>query len=380
MLGCCLAGLGVLAVLAGVADALSADGSGLCTPRWHVVVHSNAVSLSDVLALSPTNVWGSGPGGHGLRPTVVHWDGHAVQTRVLEPKEGSLDSIAAVSPRDIWAVGSTSTPLLRSLAVHWNGVRWTVVATPPVGHEDWLSGIAMIGSDNAWAVGSSRSDRVTRALLLHWNGSRWVTVNLAGIAPPSSNLSAVDAASANDVWAVGPRNVDSVAFGWTDLVLHWDGRQWREVASPLAKEALGPYPGRRGRRAVGRRLDSRLERRRLVRSVDWARTRNHQALQPRRPWASPPAGTSPPPRLGVSGRSAITSTPPSILSSRSGTVSHGGYSPPRSSISRTQRSTDCQHCPRPTSGQRETTCWPATPASAHSAQASFRNTGAGQSA
>lgn len=234
----------VAAVLLVVADTPSAARPESCTPRWHVVLHSNALSLSDVVAFSPTDVWGTGPGGLGLlRPSVVHWDGHALRRQVLVPVRGSLDAIAALSPHDAWAVGSTSGPLLRPLAAHWNGVRWIVVPTPLAGREAVLSGIATIATDDAWAVGSSFSSAgVTRPLLIHWNGSRWGTADLAGIRPPSSSLDAVDARSPADVWAVGTRNVDSSASGWTDLVLHWDGHRWREVASPLAQAATGPTP------------------------------------------------------------------------------------------------------------------------------------------
>jgi hypothetical protein len=212
-----------------------------------VVLHSNALSVSDVVALSPTNVWGAGPGLLGaLEPVVVHWDGKALRRQTLAQREGQLNAIAAASARDIWAVGWVAShddrrgTTARPLVVRWNGARWKVVSTP-VRDEAEYTDVAAPSADDVWIVGRSSAGGTTRPVVVHWDGRRWTPADLRAIVPASSDLGAVDARRRNDVWAVGARNVDGSAHGWNDLVLHWDGRRWRRPRSPIHRFESGYY-------------------------------------------------------------------------------------------------------------------------------------------
>ena len=60
--------------------------------------------LSDIVALSPTNILAIGTGGSGGRSIVLHWNG-STWTRQTAPDAVHLTGAAAVGPNTFWAVG-----------------------------------------------------------------------------------------------------------------------------------------------------------------------------------------------------------------------------------------------------------------------------------
>jgi hypothetical protein len=241
-----------------------------------------SVELDGVTALAPDDVWavGSGPGKPDFQSLALRWNGTGwtqVATPNPHPGESSaLDAVGASSQSDVWAVGYTASRNLQDqadLALHWNGTTWTPVPTPTPGpaadfpgldsvsadspsdawaigtylpgqretsftlHWDgtsWkqvplpssivgtynvLSGVAAISPTDAWATGTDLSGGQTKALLLHWNGTAWQQVPIAGV----GGLGGVSAASATDIWAIGPT---------ASTMLHWNGTTWAKVPSP----------------------------------------------------------------------------------------------------------------------------------------------------
>jgi hypothetical protein len=88
--------------------------------------------------------------------------------------------------------------------------------------------VKAFASDDVWAVGDAGADR---ALVLHFDGTAWRRVDTAKIAPAGTNLNAIDGRTPADIWAVGGSNLNGTTFGWSDLILHWDGRQWSNIPS-----------------------------------------------------------------------------------------------------------------------------------------------------
>jgi hypothetical protein len=85
-----------------------------------------------------------------------------------------------------------------------------------------FSAVAAAGATNVWAVGST--DPSGDTLIAHWDGSTWTQV--ASPSPGTSNyLYGVYAVSPTEAWAVG--NADTNA-----LILHWQGSSWTQVTSP----------------------------------------------------------------------------------------------------------------------------------------------------
>ncbi len=133
-----------------------------------------------------------------------------------------LFSAAAVSPRDVWAVGQrqdkNKAGTFRTLAEHWNGRRWTVVPTPnPGATGNSLFGVAAAGPRNVWAVGQANGLRTDTPLAEHWNGRRWTVVRLPSAGLTGSLLQGV-AIHGQQVWAVGQS--DDAAAQARPLVEH----------------------------------------------------------------------------------------------------------------------------------------------------------------
>jgi hypothetical protein len=242
-------------------------------------------SLSAVAADSPTDTWAVGnytPGNADLT-LVEHWKGHE-WFQVPSPSPGGLRGnvtsqlvgVAAVSPSDVWAVGSAKTGKApwRTVIEHWDGTSWTVVPSPDPARggcaSDQLVGVAA-SAQSAWAVGdgcgtafvlrlengqwqimpgaastgeSLAAVAVTpgsgawivgsaddHPLIRRWNGTGWTTVpapSPAGMRDVS--LSGVTVLSASSAWAVGQARYG--AHGSETLVERWDGTSWTLVPSP----------------------------------------------------------------------------------------------------------------------------------------------------
>ena len=56
---------------------------------------------------------------------------------------GSLTGVAAASANDVWAVGVSDGR--KTLALHWDGVQWTVVTTPNSGTSS-LSSVTVVST------------------------------------------------------------------------------------------------------------------------------------------------------------------------------------------------------------------------------------------
>lgn len=169
---------------------------------------------------------------------IEHWDGSQWKV-VASPSPGAfingLSAIAAVSPTDIWAVGSEG-PLqgpVDTLIEHWNGTSWSVVPSPNVGtYGNGLSAVTALSSSDVWAVGSdANANYGGRTLIEHWDGSQWSVVPSPNVGNFENDLWSVAGAAPNDIWAVG-LNWASPGDIVDTLTEHWDGSQWSVVASP----------------------------------------------------------------------------------------------------------------------------------------------------
>jgi hypothetical protein len=163
-----------------------------------------------------------------------------VWSQVASPNSGgsdnSLGGVSATSPSDAWAVGvfapNSKTGFTLTLAEHWDGVSWKIVATPNVGSlSNNFYAVAALASNNAWAVGNYiGSDYASHTLIENWNGSAWSIVPSPDGGPGNNVLTGVSGTGASDVWAVGQSRTAGGAF--QTLVEHWNGTIWQVVSSP----------------------------------------------------------------------------------------------------------------------------------------------------
>jgi hypothetical protein len=198
----------------------------------------SAYTLNGVIALAANNAWivGAYNNASNIQQTLIeHWNG-SKWSIVASPNVASLfnvlTAVSATSARDIWAVGNSSgINGYQTLIEHWNGSKWSIVAGT---HAGQLNSVKAISSNNAWAVGNSPAKNSTQTLIEHWNGFKWSAVASPGTGFPINNLSAVAALSPSNIWAAGDgTSSPAPSATYTPLIEHWNGSRWSIVKSLL---------------------------------------------------------------------------------------------------------------------------------------------------
>ena len=244
--------------------------------HWQVVRGAAPADafLTDVSALAADSVWVVG--GYRNRAFVSHWDGHTWRRDRMPTvaRFSHLNAVAAISPRDVWAVGGISTGRRgATLVVHWDGTRWRRVPSPSpppsplISHAyATLESVDAISATDIWAVGESANvapvDQ-SSTLIEHWDGSRWQVTPSPSVPNRAGKrfdmLFSVDARATDDVWAAGVWNDRWSGYGGLGdhaLVLHWHGQRWRTASLPHIRGRHILYDihaDRRGVIAVGDR-------------------------------------------------------------------------------------------------------------------------------
>ncbi|MGH3157280.1 MAG: hypothetical protein ACRDNF_11985 [Streptosporangiaceae bacterium] len=211
---------------------------------WAQVVfpeYGTGTVLDGVTALSASDVWAVGD--YGTSSLIEHWNGTS-WAKVPSPSPGSgygtfLEAVSATSASDAWAVGQYFAPgqILKglSLILHWNGTSWTRVASPNPGDPETkdldLAGLTSLSPSDAWVAGSyGTSAGQARTLVLHWNGTKWTRVASPDPGTSENYLDGLSVVSASDIWAAGSYFPSGQPA--QTLALHWDGTSWAQVATP----------------------------------------------------------------------------------------------------------------------------------------------------
>jgi len=194
--------------------------------QWSIVPSPNMGTshntLYSVSAVSANDVWAVGYSS-GVVALIEHWDG--VQWSIIPNPNppgtqlSTLEGISALAANDVWAVGRWADATIdHTLVKHWDGVQWSVVPSPDVvPRTNWLYDVSAFSPTDVWAVGYyCCGGSGAGTLAMHWDGVQWSIV-------PSPNgtgnnyFKAVAAVSSSDVWAVGH-------FGgsaWYTLIEHY---------------------------------------------------------------------------------------------------------------------------------------------------------------
>jgi hypothetical protein len=191
--------------------------------EWRVVetgIEEQNATLSAVKAIGPDDVWAAGSysdaSGTVLKPLLIHWDG--VRWRKVEANsDGAIWGLAAVSAREVWAVGNFGP---QTLALRWDGVEWKRVATPNPGDgrgNNVLNAISVLkdegrGTNEVRAVGSYSEGGKDRALALMWDGVEWRQEHAPTPGNYSDVLRALEAVpgSGGEWWAAGASIADQL--------------------------------------------------------------------------------------------------------------------------------------------------------------------------
>jgi hypothetical protein len=196
-----------------------------------------SVMLESVAAASKSDAWAVGS-------VIEHWNG---RTWSLVPGARTkcavfLEGVAARSASLAWAVGYCgSAGSHRPITERWNGHHWSVQPSPgtPVSAVSQLNGVTMTSASSAWAVGAYKSKGRTIPLIERWNGHTWKTQASPDPSPQGVALYGVTALSTTTAWAVG-YVLGSAPTEALSLAERWNGHGWhiQPTVSPGDENAL----------------------------------------------------------------------------------------------------------------------------------------------
>lgn len=210
--------------------------------QWSVVHTPNPAAGSNlygVAAVSSNDVWATGfvdqtSNGAFYDTLVEHWNGTSwkiVPSPTSADEADNLQSVSVVSTNNIWAVGTINAgggSGSVSEIEHWNGSKWSMVTPPSSGPYSGLNSVAAISAKNIWAVGTANS----QTLVEHFDGSNWSVVSSPNVGTGSNYLASVTVVSPKDIWAVG--NYINSSGIYQTLIEQWNGTSWKVVHSPNA--------------------------------------------------------------------------------------------------------------------------------------------------
>lgn len=173
----------------------------------------------------------------------LHFDGEKWTDilPVVPPGEATLHGVAAVSPTDVWAVGSTVVNSVHLLSVieHFDGKQWTIVASPQFASGSELFKVHAVAANDIYAVGDFNADKQQgQPLAEHYDGTKWSVVSTPRLKNgQAAVLTAITAISHRDLWVAGA-GPQGGASG-KPLVMHFDGHRFKQVPFPGNKVIVG---------------------------------------------------------------------------------------------------------------------------------------------
>ena len=223
-----------------------------CSAGWRVAGGQEGTwnnALSDVAAVSPTDIWAVGTSQTTLpdfstltlldEGFAEHWDGTGWKVTALPavgPSANDVTGVAAIASNDVWVVGFSSDPVstgpIQGTRLHWDGTSWgNGGPSAAVAYNNVLNDVAGETTNDVWAVGAQSVSGVDQTLIEHWNGTSWSIPPSPNVGTGNNALYGVTARAANDAWAVGIYRATASAPRKT-LIEHWDGTSWSVVPSP----------------------------------------------------------------------------------------------------------------------------------------------------
>ena len=186
--------------------------------------------LYGVFGFAASNVWAAGQ--KGVHGTLLHYNGSSWSVFPHPEPVGStyttFSKVAGVSPTDVWAVGESQTSSQQTLVEHFNGTSWKIVPSAVQGAYNYVRGLAVRTTGDAWLVGDWEGPGPSypeNPLIQHWNGTAWTAVK-----SPVGEPWGVAALSSADAWLVG--NQPSASANYVALIEHWNGTSWSVVQPP----------------------------------------------------------------------------------------------------------------------------------------------------
>jgi len=190
---------------------------------WSVVSSprvGHGAFLSTVTVVASNDVWAAGSV-NNLGILIEHWDGRSwsVVSSPAFTNVGFIRGISADSSNDVWAMAGPTI-------LHWNGQTWSQVPTPSALRADAATALS---PTNVWALGSRSGEHPDeKEAIAHWDGMSWSfvpSVDPFAANHGSSRFNGVAAVSANNIWAVG----EGAGGSFTE---RWNGTSWSLLTTP----------------------------------------------------------------------------------------------------------------------------------------------------
>jgi hypothetical protein len=221
--------------------------------RWAVQATPNPAelwsSLSGVSCLTATDCtavgWSVTAAGREVS-LAQQWDGRRWTVRPVPSPAGATDSglfgVSCSAPRACTAVGEyvTAAGAARSLAVRWNGSRWTIqpIPVPSNTTDSELSGVSCGPGGTCLAAGAMATASSQLTLAERWDGTSWhVTATPEPAGALGSGFTAISCGAPASCVAVGSYGVPSADGSPAALAEAWNGTTWHLMAVPV------PPPG-----------------------------------------------------------------------------------------------------------------------------------------
>jgi hypothetical protein len=139
-------------------------------------------------------------------------------------------SVVAISSADVWKVGRLTR---RAPGIqHWNGSQWIASTVHVAEGRSALFAVDATSADDVWAVGATYKrgggPDGSYNLIVHWNGKRWSVMDVPQPDATWPGLDSVIAIAPDDVYASGFYGTGDGAPD-TRQTLHWDGQAWTFV-------------------------------------------------------------------------------------------------------------------------------------------------------
>lgn len=215
----------------------SAAPTAACDGTWQVIPAHQVKGdniLRSVVALPKGKAWAVGYGGNPFKTVIQRFNGTAwKKVKAPAPLFRTLVDLDALSPKKIWGVGfDNNDGSQKTLIERWNGKKWKVVPSPNRTKFNVLNSVDAITAKDIWAAGSyNYGQGEMGGMMLHYNGKKWTEV--ATPAPEFSleTLNEVVALGSDDVYALGWRSglFQGEVQESMPLVIHWDGSSWTRI-------------------------------------------------------------------------------------------------------------------------------------------------------
>ena len=186
--------------------------------NWTAVSTPNVgptANLNAVEVFGTHDAWASGfyspPSGGRWLLLSEHWGGGSwkqVPTPGISGNDNyAYASVAAHHTRDLWMLGDTynyGNSTSSTETAYFDGSSWTLVPSPNIGLDTYISGAAAGGDDNTWAFGKSYDGTKYAPYAMQWNGSVWTSYPGISIGPDGSEfLGGSSVPGTANKWAVG---------------------------------------------------------------------------------------------------------------------------------------------------------------------------------